>query len=178
MKNKLNSCLIFSLLLISCSNSSPSSSNANNSPNLENNFSEMKGQQLPISAQAIIKGKQIELEVANTPKQQQLGLMFRQSLDSNRGMLFTFPSPRVTRFWMKNVLISLDMIFIQNGKIKAIVNDVPPCMVDPCPVYGPDVPIDTVIELKGGTASKLGLTINDNVEIKFLNNSFVNEKKY
>ena len=172
MNNKLNFILIFSLLLIGCSSTSPSSSNANNLSQKENNSSEMQGQELPISAQAIIKGTKIELEVTKTPKQQQLGLMFRKSLAENRGMLFSFSPPRVTRFWMKNVLIPLDMIFIQDGKIKAIADNVPPCRVDPCPVYGPDVPIDTVIELKGGRASELDLKVNDMVEINFFDDSF------
>jgi len=174
MKNKLNFLLIFSLLLISCSNSSPSSSNANDIPKRENDSSEMQGQELPISAFAIIKGQQIELEVTKTPQQRQLGLMFRKSLDSNRGMLFSFSPPRITRFWMKNVVIPLDMLFIQDRKIKAIANNVPPCSIDPCPVYGPDLPIDMVIELKGGRASELGLSINDLVEIKFFDDSVQN----
>jgi uncharacterized membrane protein (UPF0127 family) len=72
---------------------------------------------------------------------------------------------------MKNVVIPLDMVFIQEGKIKAIENNVPPCTIDPCPVYGPDIPIDTVIELKGGRASELNLSINDLVEIKFFDDS-------
>jgi uncharacterized membrane protein (UPF0127 family) len=174
MKKKLNFFLISSLLLISCSNSSQSFSNANNLPQKENNSSEMLGQELPISAQAIIKGEQIELEVTKTPQQQQLGLMFRKSLDSNRGMLFSFSPPRIPRFWMKNVVIPLDILFIQDGKIKAISHNVPPCRVDPCPVYGPDIPIDMVIELKGGRASELCLSVNDTVDISFFNDSVQN----
>jgi hypothetical protein len=169
MKSKLT--LILTLLLISCSNSANFFSNANDTPQIENNSSEMQGQQLPISATAIIKGEKIELEVTKTPQQQQLGLMFRQSLEPNRGMLFSFSPARITRFWMKNVVIPLDMIFIKDGKIKAIENNVPPCRIDPCPVYGPDTPIDMVIELKGGRAAELDLSINDLVEINFFDDS-------
>jgi uncharacterized membrane protein (UPF0127 family) len=163
--------LILTLLLISCSNSGNFFSNANDTSEIENNLSEMQGQQLPISATAILKGEEIELEVTKTPQQQQLGLMFRQSLEPNRGMLFSFSPPRITRFWMKNVVIPLDLLFIKDGKIKAIENNVPPCRIDPCPVYGPDTPIDMVIELRGGRASELNLGINDLVKINFLDES-------
>ena len=173
MNNSLKNLILISssLLLISCSNSSPSSSNLNNVSPQENNSAEMQPQELPISAQAIIKGKQIDLEVAKTREQQRLGLMFRKSLEPNRGMLFSFSPPRVTRFWMRNVIIPLDLLFIQDGKIKAIIDNVPPCKSDPCPVYSSDIPIDMVIELKGGRASELGFSVDDLVEINFLDDS-------
>lgn len=171
MTGKLTLMLVLSLLLLSCSDSFNSFSNANETREMTNNSSEIQGQELPISATAIMGKEEIELEVTKTPEQQQIGLMFRQSLNPNRGMLFSFSPARITRFWMKNVVIPLDMIFIQEGKIKAIGNNIPPCKVDPCPVYGPDSFIDTVIELKGGRASELGLKIGDMVKIKFIDNS-------
>jgi hypothetical protein len=127
------------------------------------------GQTLPISAKAILAGKVIELEVAGTPEQQAMGLMYRRSLADNRGMLFTFNPPQTVSFWMKNTLIPLDMVFIQAGKIKAIAANVPPCKNDPCPTYGPDVPVDRVIELRAGRAAELGLKEGDLVNIEFLN---------
>jgi hypothetical protein len=127
------------------------------------------GQVLPITAKTEIDGETIELEVAQTPEQQAMGLMFRQSLPSNRGMLFTFNPAKVTRFWMKNMSISLDMIFLQQGEIKAIAANVPPCKADPCPVYGPDTAIDQVIELREGKASELNLAVGDSLKVEFLN---------
>jgi uncharacterized membrane protein (UPF0127 family) len=129
------------------------------------------GQMLPISAQTEIKGQRILLEVARTSQQQQMGLMYRTSLAANRGMLFSFDPPRPVSFWMKNTKIPLDMIFLGEGKVKAIAANVPPCTADPCPSYGPQntIIIDQVIELRAGRAAELGLKAGDRVSIKFLN---------
>lgn len=132
------------------------------------------GQMLPITAVAQIAGHQIKLEVAETPDQQATGLMFRESLASDRGMLFLFKEKRVARFWMKNVPISLDMIFIDGSRIVGIASNVPPCKAESCPVYGPEtnssqlILVDKVIELRGGTAKELGLKINDTINLKLL----------
>lgn len=126
------------------------------------------GQMLPIAAQAEIGGERILLEVTRTPRQQQLGLMYRPELPPDRGMLFSFDPPRPVGFWMKNVKIHLDMIFLSDGEVQAIAADVPPCTAEPCPTYGPAVPIDRVIELRGGRAAELGLEVGDRVDIEFL----------
>jgi hypothetical protein len=124
------------------------------------------GQQLPISAIAEIAGQEILLEVARTPRQQALGLMFRDPLPDNQGMLFPLGRPRPVNFWMKNVPVPLDMVFISNGTIKAIEANVPPCESNPCPTYGPGSQlIDHVIELRGGHAAELGLAVGDTVVI-------------
>ncbi|RMF28120.1 MAG: DUF192 domain-containing protein [Cyanobacteria bacterium J083] len=125
-------------------------------------------QQLPIKAQVVLGDETINLEVAQTPKQKSIGLMYRQSLPPDRGMLFQFDPPLLPRFWMKNVVIPLDMVFIYRGKIQAVLADVPPCDKSPCPTYGPDNLIDTVIELPGGKAQQLGLQAGDKVEVIWL----------
>ncbi|MFM7191531.1 MAG: DUF192 domain-containing protein, partial [Microcystaceae cyanobacterium] len=114
-------------------------------------------QQLPISAQFTVGDTVIELETARTPEEQAIGLMNRTELAEHRGMIFPFSPPRIARFWMKNTLIPLDMIFVYQGKIKAIAMDVPPCRRDPCPVYGPMTEVDQVIELAAGRAKSLNL---------------------
>ena len=133
------------------------------------------GQVLPISAKAKIAdrplaepSKRIELEVAKTPEQQAMGLMYRTSLPDDRGMLLEFKPARRVNFWMKNCKISLDMIFVRDGVVKAIQASAPPCKADPCPTYGPDTPVDQVIELRGGRAAELGLKVGDRIEIEFL----------
>jgi uncharacterized membrane protein (UPF0127 family) len=126
------------------------------------------GQMLPIAAKMTVGGQIIELEVAETPQQQAMGLMYRKSLADNRGMLFPFEEARMTQFWMKNCLISLDMIFLLDGKIQAIEASAPPCQSEPCPTYGPSVFVDRVIELKGGRAAELGLKKGDRVSIELL----------
>jgi uncharacterized protein len=127
-----------------------------------------RGQNLPISAYATIAGRKFELEVAKTPQQQQIGLMYRTSLADNRGMLFVFASPQPTRFWMKNTLIPLDMIFLREGQVIAIETAVPPCKTTTCPTYGTDTAIDRVIELKSGTTAQIGLKVGDRVKIQYI----------
>ncbi len=123
---------------------------------------------LPITAQAQMAGQRISLEVTRTPQEQAMGLMYRTSLADDRGMLFSFVPPRPVSFWMKNTKIPLDMVFLRNGEVKAIAANVPPCTAEPCPSYGPQIPIDQVIELRGGRAAELGLKVGDRVSVEFL----------
>jgi len=126
------------------------------------------GQSLPISAQFVVGDRVLGLEVAQTAEQQATGLMHRTTLADDRGMLFEFNPPQSVRFWMKNVAIPLDMIFIKDGKVKVIAKAVPPCKTTPCPTYGPGTPIDRVIELRGGRTTELGLEVGEPVKITFL----------
>ena len=126
------------------------------------------GQVLPITAQATISDTVIDLEVAHTPEQQSLGLMHRRTLPDNRGMLFPNEQPRRVRFWMKDVPVALDMVFLLEGRVQGYVT-APPCEGDPCPTYGPgNLLVDQVIELREGRASELGLEVGDIVEVEFL----------
>lgn len=145
-------------------------------PNLtESNFISMfggvdMGQILPVSVNTVLGDRalaeplrRIGLEVAQTPEEQAIGLMFRTELPDDRGMLFPIAPARNVRFWMRNVQIELDMIFLREGIVQAIIPKVPPCLSDTCPSYGPDVPVDGVIELKGGRAAQLGLKVGDRI---------------
>jgi uncharacterized protein len=124
-------------------------------------------QKLPLSAQITVNGRVILLEVARTPEQQSIGLMNRTDLATNRGMLFVFSPPRPVSFWMKNTLIPLDMIFVSNGVVKHVGQQILPCAGDPCPSYGPEprTDIDGVIELRGGRAAELRLKVGDRLKI-------------
>jgi len=128
----------------------------------------ISSQTLPISAKAQINNRPIELEVAKTAEQQDIGLMYRTSLPDDRGILFEFKSARLVSFWMKNCKIALDMIFLRDGVVEAIELSAPPCTADPCPTYGPDTAVDQVIELRGGRATELGVKVGDRIEIEFL----------
>jgi uncharacterized protein len=130
--------------------------------------SKNSGQMLPIGAKMTVGKELIQLEVAETPEQQAMGLMYRKSLADNRGMLFPFEEARMTQFWMKNCFISLDMVFLLNGTIQAIAANSPPCQSEPCPTYGPATFVDEVIELRGGRAAELGLKKGDRVSIELL----------
>jgi uncharacterized protein len=125
------------------------------------------GQKLPLSAQVRVNGQAILLEVARTSEEQEIGLMYRTDLAANRGMLFVFSPPRPVSFWMKNTLIPLDMIFVSNGVVKYIGKNIPPCKVTNCPGYGPETntAIDSVIELRAGSATQLKIQVGDRLKI-------------
>jgi uncharacterized membrane protein (UPF0127 family) len=69
----------------------------------------------------------VKVEIANTPEARELGLMYRNHLDDNAGMLFIFPNPNAAQFWMKNTVIPLDMFFADSsGKVLGIVANAQP----------------------------------------------------
>ena len=168
MKFKINLGIALLILLSSCStltSARKTIANASEKVKIE------QGQMLPITATANIAGETIQLEVAQTPEQQAIGLMYRESLADNKGMMFPFELERKARFWMKNVPISLDMIFMNGDRVVGIAADVPPCQSDPCPVYGPEALVDRVIELRGGRAKELGIKISDRILIQSLDSA-------
>lgn len=139
--------------------------------------SQSQGQSLPITGKLILNDIQIDLEIAVTPEQQAIGLMFRDTLPSNRGMLFPFNPPTRVNFWMKNVSFPLDLIFLADGIVKDIAHNVPPCEKEPCPIYSPNSEIDQVLELGGGSAQNFGITKGDRLNIIILEEKEKNSAK-
>ena len=100
------------------------------------------------------------VEVARTLPEQQVGLMNRQVLAPDRGMIFPYSPPEPVAFWMKNTLIPLDMIFVRaNGTIARIVTAVP-LSLEPVPA---GEPVGAVLEIGGGRAKALGIKAGDRV---------------
>lgn len=125
-------------------------------------------QKLPTEALIEVSGHTIYLEVAKTLQQKEIGLMYRKTLLSNRGMLFIFQPPIKVNFWMKNTYIPLDIIFLRDIQVKKIISNIPPCQRKPCPTYGTDTETDQVIEINAGQASKLDLKVGNFVQIQYL----------
>ena len=95
------------------------------------------------------------VEIADTDELRQRGLMFRQRIPPDRGMLFDFGSPRQVAMWMKNTYVSLDMLFIrQDGSIAYIAENTVPQSLD---TVGVSEPVQAVLELAGGTSKRLGI---------------------
>lgn len=110
----------------------------------------------------------VKVEVAVTPAEIQRGLMFRTSMPQDAGMVFVFNPPRQVNFWMYHTLIPLDMLFVHEGKIVKIFEQVPPCRSeDPneCPRYPPGEGImaSHVIEVNGGYVKRHGIKEGDPV---------------
>jgi uncharacterized membrane protein (UPF0127 family) len=109
-------------------------------------------------------GTVYKVELARTDEEQGQGLMFRESLPEKSGMLFLFSDGAPHRFWMKNTIIPLDMIWMDDrGRVLFVSADTPPCKADPCPSYGPEVPAASVLEIAGGLAAKEGVTVGSTI---------------
>lgn len=95
----------------------------------------------------------VKAEIADTPLKQMRGLMFRKSLGTNDGMIFTFGSDDYYGFWMMNTSIPLDMIWLNSSKqVVYIQKDAQPCTITSCPVYRPNAPGQYVLEVNEGFA--------------------------
>ena len=106
------------------------------------------------------------IELAITDEEQMQGLMFRKSLDKNKGMLFVFSGEGEYTFWMKNTLIPLDIIWInENKEVIFISENTQPCKEDPCPSVAPDKEAKYVLEINAGISKEIGLKIGDRLEI-------------
>ncbi|WP_257388800.1 DUF192 domain-containing protein [Tahibacter caeni] len=113
----------------------------------------------------VLKGKTFYVELAENDEQHMRGLMFREQMAPDRGMLFIFRDEYMQAFWMKNTLIPLDMLYFdKNFHVVSVQNNVPPCKADPCPSYPSSGPAKYVLELNGGTADKLGVKPGDTLE--------------
>ena len=102
------------------------------------------------------------VEVARTGQEQAQGLMHRTELGPNEGMIFPRSAARPASFWMKNTVISLDIIFVgADGKILNIGANAVPLSLDPVESVGPAA---LVFEIPGGRAAELGIKPGDLVE--------------
>jgi len=109
------------------------------------------------------------IELALSPEQQAQGLMFRRSLAADAGMLFDFGAARPASFWMRNTLIPLDMVFIDaEGHIADIHERAVPLSEDP---IESKVPVRAVLEVNGGTVSRLGIKLGDVVHYAIFGNA-------
>lgn len=158
--------LFFSLLVFSsCMPLFPAS---NESPVQPTPLTQHDSSKQLLSLSIKTAGKMVDLmaETARTPEERAYGLMFRTSLQNDRGMLFFFETEEPVSFWMKNTLIPLDMIFLDSDKkIIHIEKNAPPCKNNPCPVYPSILPAKYVLEVNGGWSEKNGVMVGD--EFKF-----------
>ena len=119
-------------------------------------------EQIPLTVRtAAGRSHRLTVEVAQTPEQQATGLMNRQSLAPDHGMIFPYDPPRDASFWMKNTLIPLDIIFIRPDRTVArIAAQTVPLSLDPVSSLEP---ISAVLEIGGGRAAELGIQPGDRV---------------
>lgn len=111
------------------------------------------------------KGHRFLAEVARTPQEQARGLMYRQSLAKDRCMIFIYDEDGNHAIWMKNCLISLDVVWVkEDGTVVETSEHTPPCSPirgDDCPTYGGTVAARHFVEFPVGTLARIGLRKGD-----------------
>ena len=102
--------------------------------------------------------------IADTPASRSRGLMFVRELPPERAMLFLFELPHFASFWMKDTYIPLDLLFISpDGRVASIIENATPLSLA---LLESTVPVTAVLEVAGGTASRLGLRAGDRLSVE------------
>ena len=106
-----------------------------------------------------------DMEVALSPDEIQKGLMSRKELDYDKGMIFIFDDISIHPFWMKNTLIPLDMVWLNEEKEAVFISENnQPCSEDQCLVVTPDKDSKYVLEFLAGIVDNIDLKIGDEVD--------------
>ncbi len=109
------------------------------------------------------------VEMAISPQQQEIGLMFRKDIPPDSGMLFDWGSPRTSDMWMRNTVSPLDMIFINaDGTIRHIAENTVPESLAVIPSGGP---VRATLEVPAGTTAKLNIRVGDKVIQRIFGNA-------
>lgn len=124
-------------------------------------FIYMKSQNKEIKT-VCINGSCFDVELAETREQRIKGLMHREALAENSGMLFIYNEEDYYSFWMKNMKFPIDIIWMdRNKEVVHMEKDVPPCQNDECPNYKPSQKAMHILEIGSGVADKLNIKIGD-----------------
>ncbi|MDR7031980.1 DUF192 domain-containing protein [Mesorhizobium sp. BE184] len=102
--------------------------------------------------------RKFTIEIADDVAERSAGLMYRETMADDHGMLFVYDHTQAVSFWMKNTPMPLDLVFIaEDGRIRAIKKGEPQSEA----VIAPDEPVRFVLELKAGTAARQGIEDGD-----------------
>ena len=125
---------------------------------------ELAAQEFERSELEIVSGSQrhhFDVELAVTPGQKAQGLMFRQSLAADAGMLFLYDRESIHTMWMRNTFVPLDMLFIEaDGRIAHIVERTIPQSIQQ---ISSRMPVSAVLEVNAGAVRRLGIRVGDRI---------------
>ncbi|HVR90751.1 MAG TPA: DUF192 domain-containing protein [Novosphingobium sp.] len=158
---RLISCALASALLLTACSANPGQA-ASGSSTAAAAVHPVSGLKVvPLTVTHMGKAHTFRVEVAGTEEEQAKGLMFRTEMGADEGMIFPMDPPRGASFWMRNTVISLDIIFVgTDGRISNIAANAIPYNELPLPSVGL---VKGVLELGGGRAAQLGIVAGDKV---------------
>ena len=134
------------------------------------NSPSIKGEKIPQNKSELydlnFSGVSLKVEVAALPEERELGLMFRNSLKENEGMLFVFKEGSGQRFWMKNTRIPLDIGYLSTSGVLLEVHKAKPYDLSGVPSRSQDIKF--VLELNAGGYKKLGIKIGSRISLKVI----------
>jgi len=115
----------------------------------------------------ILNGQRFAVEIADDDAERQRGLMFREYMAADSGMLFLFDQQGAQAFWMKNTRIPLDILYFdEQWTLVGWSLNTPPCSLgDRCPPYPSQAPARYVLELNAGTSARIGVKLGDKLEV-------------
>jgi uncharacterized protein len=108
----------------------------------------------------------VAVEVADSREEWSVGLMNRESLPEDAGMIFLFPEDRRGGFWMKDTLIPLSIAFVAAGGEILRILDMEPCRADPCKIYDPGVTYRSALEVNQGAFADWGAQEGDRLTVR------------
>lgn len=115
-----------------------------------------------------LNGQRFTVELAVEREDQMRGLMFREHMPDDHGMLFIFPHEGPRSFWMRNTRIALDIFYFDADlTLVSVAENARPCVVENCPGYPSAGPAQYVLELNAGKAKELGVERGDRLVLHF-----------
>ena len=118
------------------------------------------------TVKVLAPGGVVIAEVARTEREQEIGLAGRHHMPRSRGMLFVISPARPVSMWMLDMRFSLDLVFVRDGIVTKVVRRAEPCPNLPCRAFPSGDPVDSVLELRGGQAHRLGLKPGAHLTLK------------
>ncbi len=118
-----------------------------------------------IENKVCFKDECFEVEIMDSEEERVKGLMFRDNLEDDKGMLFIFDKEDRYDFWMKNMKFPIDIVWInENKEVVYMHKNTPPCPENVCFSIMPDREAKYVLEVNSGVANDIGLNIGDKLE--------------
>ena len=116
---------------------------------------------------ALPNGTRVQVQIADDQSARVLGLSGIESLEQDQGLLFLHETTDTQRYWMKDMLIPIDLIWIDGNKVAGFVENAQP-EKPPLTIYSSPVPVDKVLEVSSGFVAKNGLEIGDILDIELV----------